>query len=122
MHWFAPRKAITGWSRSNKQRVERLIAQGLMAPAGLAKIETARQDGSWTKLDGVEEIEIPPDLGKALGEYPDAQRYFDAFPRSVKRSILAWIATAKRAETRAKRVEETARLAAENRRANQEQA
>ena len=119
MLWFAPRKPRTGWSRPNKERVERLIANGQMTPAGLAKIEAAKQDGSWNALDAVENLEIPPDLADALAGYESAEKNFAAFPRSVKRSILEWIANAKRPETRANRVEETARLAAENKRANQ---
>lgn len=119
MLWFTPRKPGTGWSRPNKERIERLIAAGLLAPAGLAKIEAAKKDGSWEKLDAVEALEIPPDLEKALAAHPAARQYFEAFPRSVKRAILEWISNAKKPETRAKRVEETARLAAENRRANQ---
>ena len=119
MLWFAPRKPRTGWSRSNKERVERLMAEGLMAPPGLVKIEAAQQDGSWYALDAVENLEIPPDLADALARYETAEQNFTAFPRSVKRAILEWIANAKRPETRAHRVAETARLAAENKRANQ---
>jgi uncharacterized protein YdeI (YjbR/CyaY-like superfamily) len=119
MLWFAPRKPRTGWSRPNKERVERLIAAGLMAPAGLAKVESAKQDGSWSILDGVESLEVPPDLAEALDAYPAARSNFEAFPRSVKRGILEWIVQAKTAPTRAKRIAETARLAEENRRANQ---
>lgn len=117
--WFAPRKPRTGWSKINKERVDKLIAAGLMMPAGLAKIEAAQQDGSWNALDGVEALEIPPDLAMALADNPPAADHFAAFPRSVKRGILEWIGNAKRAETRAKRVTETATLAAENKRANQ---
>lgn len=117
--WFAPRKPRTGWSRPNKERVERLLAAGLMAPAGLAKVEAARRDGSWSALDAVEDLEVPPDLATALAGYPAARAHFDAFPRSARRSILEWIASAKTAPTRARRIEETARLAEENRRANQ---
>ena len=117
--WFAPRKPGTGWSRPNKERAARLIAAGLMAPAGLAKIEAAKADGSWYTLDAVEALEIPADLDQALAANPPAGHYWDAFPRSVKRGILEWIANAKRPETRARRVEETVRLAAENVRANQ---
>ncbi len=117
--WFAPRKRGTGWSKPNKERVERLISQGLMAPPGLAKIEAAKQDGSWNALDAVEALEIPPDLAEALASYPAAGKYFDAFPRSVKRGILEWIVNAKKPETRAQRVAETARLAEDNVRANQ---
>jgi len=119
MLWFAPRKPRTGWSRPNKERIERLLAAGLMAPAGLAKVEAAKQDGSWTALDAIENLEVPPDLEAALAAYPSARAHFDAFPRSVKRGILEWIAQAKTAPTRAKRIDETARLAEENKRANQ---
>jgi uncharacterized protein YdeI (YjbR/CyaY-like superfamily) len=119
MLWFAPRKPRTGWSRPNKERVERLIAQGRMTPAGLAKIEAAQADGSWTKLDAVEALETPPDLAEALAAVPNATANFEAFPRSAKRGILEWIVQAKTPATRAKRVAETARLAGENIRVNQ---
>jgi len=119
MLWMAPRQSGSGWSRPNKQRVERLLEAGLMAAAGLAKIEAAKQDGSWSALDAVEALEIPPDLAAALDEYAPARAYFLAFPRSVKRGILEWIAIAKKPDTRAQRIAETARLAAQNIRANQ---
>lgn len=119
MLWFAPRKAGTGWSRPNKERVERMVALGLMETAGLAKIEAAKADGSWTALDAVEALEVPPDLAAALAAEPPAVTYWEAFPRSVRRGILEWIANARTPETRARRVEETARLAAQDLRANQ---
>jgi uncharacterized protein YdeI (YjbR/CyaY-like superfamily) len=119
MLWFTARKRGTGWSKPNKERVERLIAAGLMTEAGMVKITAAQHDGSWNALDAVEALEIPLDLAAALAGYPSAQANFEAFPRSVKRSILEWIASAKTPATRAKRVEETARLAADNIRANQ---
>lgn len=117
--WFAPRKVRTGWSKLNKDRVERLIEQGLMMPAGLAKIEAAKQDGSWSALDAIEALEIPADLETAFTRYSQAKQNFEAFPRSAKRGILEWIASAKKPETRAKRIEETAQLASQNVRANQ---
>jgi uncharacterized protein YdeI (YjbR/CyaY-like superfamily) len=117
--WFAPRKAKTGWSRPNKERVERLLAAGLLQPAGLAKIEQAQADGSWTALDAVEELQVPADLVAALVAQPPAESNFLAFPRSAKRGILEWIQNAKRPETRAARIAETARLAKVNERANQ---
>lgn len=119
MLWFAPRKRGSGWSRPNKERVERLIAAGLMTPAGMAKIEAAKADGSWSLLDAVENLEIPPDLAEALDAYPPAATNFAAFPPSAKRAILQWIVQAKTPATRAKRIAETARLAQENKRANQ---
>ncbi len=117
--WFAPRKGGTGWSKPNKERVEKLLAAGLMTTAGLAKVEAAKADGAWTALDSIEALEVPPDLVEALASYPTATAYFDAFPRSVKRGILEWIAAAKTPATRTKRITETATLAAENKRANQ---
>ena len=119
MLWYAPRKAGSGWSAPNKARVERAIATGAMTRAGLRKVEQAREDGSWQLLDGVEALEVPPDLAAALAAHPLATANFAAFPRSVKRGILEWILQAKRPATRAARVEETARLANANERANQ---
>jgi uncharacterized protein YdeI (YjbR/CyaY-like superfamily) len=119
MLWLAPRQPGSNWSKVNKDRIEKMIATGLMAPAGLEKIEAARQDGSWNALDAIEALEIPPDLAAAFAELDAAQENFEAFPRSAKRGILEWIANAKRPETRAKRVQETARLAQDNIRANQ---
>lgn len=119
MLWFTPRKPRTGWSKPNKERIARLLAAGLMAEAGQAKIDAAQQDGSWSALDAVEALEIPPDLAAALATYESAQTHFEAFPRSVKRSILVWVVSAKTPATRARRIEETARLAQDNQRANQ---
>ncbi len=119
MLWFAPRKAGSWWSAPNKERVERMITRGLMTEAGLAKVEAAKRDGSWTALDAVEALEVPADLAAALARFPRAGGHFEAFPRSAKRGILEWIAHAKRAETRAKRIRETAELAEQNIRANQ---
>lgn len=119
MLWFAPRKARTGWSRPNKERIERLLAANLIRPAGQVKIDAAKQDGSWTLLDAVEALEIPDDLAAEFERYPSAQANFASFPRSAKRGILEWIVQAKTPETRAKRIAETARLAEENVRANQ---
>lgn len=119
MLYFAPRKPKSGWSGINKERVERLIAAGWMAPAGLAKVDAAKADGSWNALDSATALEIPPDLEAALDALPSARAHFDAFPPSARRAILEWISLAKKPETRASRVDETAREAAENRRANQ---
>jgi uncharacterized protein YdeI (YjbR/CyaY-like superfamily) len=119
MLWFAPRKPKTGWSRPNKERAARLLAAGLLHPAGLARIEQARADGSWNSLDAVEELEVPADLNEALASYPNAAANFEAFPRSVKRGILEWILVARRPATRAQRIAETAQLADRNIRANQ---
>jgi uncharacterized protein YdeI (YjbR/CyaY-like superfamily) len=119
MLWFAPRKPGTGWSRLKKERVARAIAAGRMTPAGLEKINAAKRDGSWTALDAVEALELPPDVLRAFAVYPSARENFEAFPRFTKRSILEWIGNAETSATRDKRIEETARRAAVNERANQ---
>jgi uncharacterized protein YdeI (YjbR/CyaY-like superfamily) len=117
--WLAPRGPGSAWSKRNKQRVERLIAEGLMQPPGLAAVERARKDGSWNAIDAVETLEEPSDLRAALDTTPDARRNWDAFPRSTKRAILEWIALAKKPDTRSARIRTTADEAAVNRRANQ---
>lgn len=119
MLYFAVRKAKSGWSKPNKDRVAKLIEAKLMTPAGLAKIAAAKKDGSWEKLDAVEALEIPADLAAAFKRYAGSKANFEAFPRSAKRGILEWIVQAKKPQTRAKRIEETAALAAQNIRANQ---
>jgi uncharacterized protein YdeI (YjbR/CyaY-like superfamily) len=119
MLWFAPRKPRTGWSRPNKLRIGKMTAAGLMAEAGLVKVRAAQADGSWASLDGVEALEVPQDLAAAFERHPGSAQRFEAFPRSAKRGILEWMVVATRAETRAARVEETARLAARGERANQ---
>ncbi|MHB0876617.1 MAG: YdeI/OmpD-associated family protein [Anaerolineae bacterium] len=116
MLWYSPRKPRSAWSRSNKERVARLTAAGLMTEAGLAKVEAAKRDGSWSRFDGAEALEVPADLAEALDANERARRNFDAMSASVKRIFLGWIMMAKRPETRAARVQRTVRAAAENRR------
>ena len=116
---LTPRRPTSAWSRVNKQRVERLIATGRLTPAGRAAVETAKQNGSWTALDEIETLSEPDDLKAALDADSAARRYWDAFPRSTKRAILEWIASAKTPGTRNRRVAETASKAAVNVRANQ---
>jgi uncharacterized protein YdeI (YjbR/CyaY-like superfamily) len=115
--YFAPRKPTSGWAATNKARVERLLAEGRMAPAGLAAIERAKANGSWTLLDDVEQGIVPEDLGAALADHPPAATNFEGFPKSAKRAMLEWIAQAKRPETRASRILATAEHAARNERA-----
>ena len=117
--WFTARRPRSGWSRPNKERVERLVAAGQMLPAGLAVIEEAKQRGTWTLLDDVEDLVVPPDLAAAFVANPPAGANWDAFSRSAKRALLEWIVQAKKPETRAKRIEATATKAARNERANE---
>ena len=117
--YFAPRKPRSGWAATNKARIERLAAAGLMAPAGLAAIERAKENGSWTLLDDVEQGGVPEDLKASLAAHPPAAENFEAFPKSAKRALLEWTAQAKRPETRAARILEIATKAARNERANE---
>lgn len=119
MLYFAPRKQGSNWSGLNKQRVQKMIDAGLMTPAGMAKIEASKADGSWDALNDVENLVIPEDLDAAFTRYPNSKKNFENFPPSVRRGILEWILNAKRDATRQKRIDETARLAADNIRANQ---
>ena len=117
--YCAPRKPGSAWSRANRARIERLTKAGLMTPRGQAAVDDARASGAWLAIEHAESGEEPDDLRAALDADPDARRHWDAFPPSTKRAILEWIGTAKKAETRARRIEETARLAAQDIRANQ---
>ena len=73
---FTPRKPKSAWSKLNKGYIAELIEQGLMAEAGLAKIEAAKQDGSWTKLDAIEELRIPPRPGERASRRQSCGRIF----------------------------------------------
>jgi uncharacterized protein YdeI (YjbR/CyaY-like superfamily) len=117
MLYFAPRKPRSQWAASNKARVERLLAEGRMAPAGLAAIERAKANGSWELLDSVERLEVPDDLAAALAAEPPAAPNFGAFPPSARKQMLAWVALARRPETREARIRKIAEAAARNERA-----
>ena len=117
--YFTPRKPKSAWAKPNKIRIEKLTKAGLMYPAGLTAVEIAKQNGTWTLLDDIEEYVCPPDLEVALSKNNTAQLYFEAFPQGVKKTIYQWIILAKRPETRAKRIAVAVSLAEKNIRANQ---
>jgi uncharacterized protein YdeI (YjbR/CyaY-like superfamily) len=114
---FLPRKPGSGWSRPNKERIARLEQQGLMQAPGRRIIDAAKADGSWTLLDEVEDLIVPPDLAAAFDRHPGSREQWEAFPASPRKIMLTWLVTAKRAETRATRIEKIASEAAEGRRA-----
>lgn len=114
MQIFTPRKPKSVWSKLNKQYIVELIDQGLMTEAGLAKITAAKADGSWTSLDAIEALIIPDDLQQALAANADANQYFVTLSKTTKKNILFWIASAKRPETRMKRILQTIESAAQN--------
>jgi uncharacterized protein YdeI (YjbR/CyaY-like superfamily) len=115
---FTPRRPGSGWARTNKVRVEALEAAGLMRPGGRAVVETAKADGSWTLLDSVEALEEPADLTAALDATPGARTAWDAFPGSARKAMLTWLVTARRPETRERRVTAIAERAAVGERAH----
>lgn len=114
---MCPRRPGSGWSRTNKVRIARLEEQGLMQPAGRRVIDAAKADQTWTLLDDVEDLIVPPDLAEAFDRHPGSRAHWDGFARSPRKAMLTWIVTAKRPETRAARVEKTASDAAEGRHA-----
>ncbi|MDX2188633.1 MAG: YdeI/OmpD-associated family protein [Bacteroidota bacterium] len=121
IQFFAKRNPKSNWSGINKAKVEKLIALGKMSDEGFRMIEIAKKSGAWDALNEVENLIIPTDLQLELQKYSDAYAYFSNFPKSTRRGILEWISNAKQPETRSKRIEETARLAENNIRANQYQ-
>ncbi|MDX2303819.1 MAG: YdeI/OmpD-associated family protein [Microscillaceae bacterium] len=116
--FFSQRNPKSNWSRKNKLKVQKLIKEGKMHTSGFEMIKIARQSGTWTALDEVENLVIPFDLQEAFDLHPEAFKNFQAFPPSAKRGILEWILNAKKPETRQKRIEETVTKAARNIRAN----
>jgi len=117
--FFAKRNPRGTWSTSNKERVTRLIKQGLMTPAGQAMIDIAKQNGSWNSLNDVEKMVIPDDLQKALNKNKKAIANFHAFSPSAKKMILHRVYSAKRPETRAGRIKKAVEEAAKNIKPNQ---
>jgi uncharacterized protein YdeI (YjbR/CyaY-like superfamily) len=107
MQVFTPRKLGSNWSKLNKERIHKLIKDGMMQPAGLKKVETAKKDGSWGFLDDIENLLIPEDFKLALENKTNALKNFEELGNSNKKQILYWIATAKRNETRQKRIKKS---------------
>ncbi|RTQ53175.1 hypothetical protein EJV47_00080 [Hymenobacter gummosus] len=108
---FSPRKPRSVWSKINKGYVERLLAAGLMRPAGLRAVELARQNGSWAAIDSSENLEVPADLADALAADAEAARNFAALSPSRRKMCLQNLLAAKRPETRARRIADIVQLA-----------
>ncbi len=110
--YYSKRKPNSTWSKINKDKVVILAEQGLMAEAGLLTIEVAKKNGSWTILDTVEELIVPTDLEEAFAKEANSKEYYLSLSKSTQKMLLAWVALAKRPETRQKRIDEIAKLAA----------
>ena len=111
---FTPRKSKSAWSKLNKTHIEDLKDKGLMHDSGLKKIEAAKNDGSWQVLDQVENLKIPEDLLAAFKNNFVAYKNYKNFSPSYRKSYLYWLNSAKRPETRNKRIAEIIRLCVEN--------
>ncbi|MGW7681938.1 YdeI/OmpD-associated family protein [Kribbella sp. NPDC054772] len=109
---FTPRNPRSTWSKSNRERIERLTAAGLMMPPGEELVALARRTGTWDLLKDAQDLIVPADLRAALARDPQADEHFRAFPPSSRRAILEWITLAKRPETRARRIAQTVEQAA----------
>lgn len=115
---FTPRKPKSIWSKLNKQRIEKLIEQGLMTPAGRSKIEEAKKNGCWDTLNNsdfhTENNSLPNDLEKILNKKKKALENFMALPPGYRKRFLFWIDSAKTPETKATRIKQTFLMAAAN--------
>src|SRR5688572_3742631 len=118
MQRFTPRKPKSGWSGINKERIDKIIASGLMTEAGIVKIEAAKKDGSWNSLDKIyapaDQLQLPAELEKAFYRNKKAKTNFDNFPVFTRRQFLYWINAAKRPETRKARVKQAVLMSAAN--------
>jgi uncharacterized protein YdeI (YjbR/CyaY-like superfamily) len=119
IQFYGKRKPRGTWSKINKEKVKQLIADGLMAEAGLKSIELAKQNGSWTILDEVEELVIPEDLIKEFKLHPGSKHYFSGLSKSARKAILQWLILAKQPETRQRRASEIAILASKGQKPKQ---
>ncbi len=106
---FTPRKDNSTWSLVNKQRAEALIRDGLMTEHGLRKIEAAKRTGKWDTPTQRPQLQLgmPTEFAEALHAHPQAEATFNALPPSQQKPYLTWILTARRPETRAKRIAES---------------
>jgi uncharacterized protein YdeI (YjbR/CyaY-like superfamily) len=110
---FSPRTAKSPWSKVNRARAEALIASGAIKPPGLVEVERARADGRWDRAyDSPRTAEVPADLASALARNSRAKAFFEALDRANRYAILWRVQTAKKPETRARRIEQFVALCA----------
>ncbi len=112
--YFCKRKPKSNWSKINKEKVKTLIDQKLMADEGYKSIEVAKENGSWTILDEVEALVVPEDLKIEFTNYKGSLEFFNSLSNSAKKILLYWIVSAKRKETRQKRILEIVENASKN--------
>jgi uncharacterized protein YdeI (YjbR/CyaY-like superfamily) len=112
---FSPRRKNSIWSATNKRRAAKLIAEGRMTDMGLAKVREAQENGQWDNAS-VQRLtpEVPAELSRALAGNKTAKGHFASLAASYRRQFIWWVASAKRDETRRRRIAEVVRLLAEN--------
>ncbi|WP_343485947.1 YdeI/OmpD-associated family protein [Allomuricauda sp. d1] len=108
--YFCPRKPKSVWSKVNKDHLKELEAEDLIHESGYKAIEIAKENGSWSALDDVENGVVPDDLQKAFDKNKKAWENFQGFTRGQRKSYLYWLNHAKREETRQKRIKEIVSL------------
>ncbi|BDS11536.1 YdeI/OmpD-associated family protein [Aureispira anguillae] len=112
--YFSKRRPKSTWSKVNKDKVKTLIEQDLMHEEGYKSIKIAKENGSWTMLDQVEALVIPEDLKEEFAKHKGSIEYFESLSKSAKKILLYWVISAKRTETRQKRILEIAVNASKN--------
>jgi uncharacterized protein YdeI (YjbR/CyaY-like superfamily) len=113
---FTPRRARSKWSKINREKAERLIAEGRMRPAGLSEVERARADGRWdAAYDSPGNIQVPDDLRRELDSDPAAREFFESLDSTNRYAILYRLHDAKRADTRERRLRQFVAMLKERR-------
>ena len=108
---FTPRKDGSNWSDSNKKRVKKLIKEGRMTEIGMAKVEIAKQNGEWDKpSQSRPQFMMHEKFQSALDQYPKAKEFFKSLNKADQQQYIYWVASAKREETREKRIKESLEL------------
>ncbi|NND63613.1 MAG: hypothetical protein HKN48_10545 [Flavobacteriaceae bacterium] len=112
--YFCPRNPKSNWSALNKKYITELDKAGLIHPSGWKMIEIAKQSGTWTAMDEVENLIIPPELQKAFDLNPHAYENYQSFSPGYRKGYLSYLNSAKRPETREKRIREIIQLCHSN--------
>jgi uncharacterized protein YdeI (YjbR/CyaY-like superfamily) len=115
---FTPRKSKSRWSELNKKRARKMIDEGKMVETGLGRIRDAKESGEWFKSDlrgsRSEELKVPPYFKKALEVNAKARKNFNNLAQSYRRHFIGWVSSAKREETRKRRLQEAVQLLEQN--------
>lgn len=119
LQYFSRRKPKSPWSRINKEKVERLTKEGLMTEEGHKCVALAKENGTWSLTDDAENLIVPDDLAAAFSNHKGSAENFSGFAKSSRRAILAWLILAKQTNTRQRRINEIASMAAQGKKPKQ---